>query len=169
MLRLRFVPGLILGLVIGVPLGGLLAVLLRPAPASDTAAATSAVVQELTRKLEAAREDKLRVDQQLEQFTKLANQMTAGFNALQRRFKALEEEGHTRDLRTEPHEAAATGSAPTATPLPVLQAAPRSTPAQPPSPQPPTTAQPRTAPAATPAEPAVPGQVSAARSSGARA
>jgi len=92
MLRLRFSSGVILGLVLGIMAGGVIAVLLTPAPPPTDQGAMALQVQELTRKLEAARDDRQRVDKQLEQFQKLAEQMTASFNNLDQRFKALQEE-----------------------------------------------------------------------------
>ena len=97
MLRLRFLPGLILGLVLGLPAGVLIGMLtLSPRGTSDPTA-TSLHVQELTRKLDAANEAKERAERQFEQFQKLAEQMTASFNELERRFKALEEEQRRRE------------------------------------------------------------------------
>ncbi len=135
MLRLRFGSGVILGLVLGLPVGAVLAILLAPAPASTDHAATATTlqVQELTRKLEAAKEDRLRADKQLEQFQKLAEQMTASFNNLEQRFKALQEEQHLQEARN---------AAPTS--------APAAPPAAAPAPQAPAPAAPA-APAAQPA------------------
>ena len=91
-----------LGLVVGVPLGVLIGVLMLPARGSDPGAATSLQVIELTRKLEAAKEDKERADRQLEQFQKLADQMTATFKSLEQRFNALEESERLRDAQRQP-------------------------------------------------------------------
>lgn len=92
MLRLRFGSGVILGLVLGILAGAVIAFLLSPAPPVTEPGATALQVQELTRKLEAAKDDRERRDKQLEQFQKLAEQMTASFNNLDQRFKALQEE-----------------------------------------------------------------------------
>jgi hypothetical protein len=91
-----------LGLVVGVPLGVLIGVLLLPARGSDPGTATSLKIIELTRKLEAAREDKERADRQLEQFQKLADQMTATFKSLEQRFNVLEESERLRDAQRQP-------------------------------------------------------------------
>lgn len=102
MLRLRFSSGLMLGLVAGVPLGALIGVLMLPARGTDAGAATSLQVIELTHKLEAAKEDKERAERQLEQFQKLADQMTATFKSLEQRFNALEESERRRDAQRQP-------------------------------------------------------------------
>lgn len=99
MLRLRFLPGLILGLVLGIPAGLLLGMLTWAPRGTAEPAAVSLQVQELTRKLEAATEAKERAERQFEQFQKLAEQMTASFNDLERRFKAMEEEQERRDAQ----------------------------------------------------------------------
>ncbi len=103
MLRFRFGSGLILGLVLGIPAGAVIALLLAPAPSATDrgAAATTLQVQELTRKLEAARDDRQRADTQLEQFQKLAEQMTASFNNLEQRFKALQEEQRLQEAQAQ--------------------------------------------------------------------
>lgn len=92
MLRLRFSTGLLLGLLAGLPAGALIALLAFPRTAADSAGTTSLQVQDLTRKLETANVDRSRVDEQLEQFKKLADQMTANFNNLEVRFRALTDE-----------------------------------------------------------------------------
>jgi len=102
MLRLRFSSGLLLGLVAGVPLGVLIGVLMLPVRGSDPGVATSLQVMELTRKLEAATEAKERAEHQLEQFQKLADQMTATFKSLEQRFSALEETERLRDAQRPP-------------------------------------------------------------------
>ena len=99
MLRFRFSSGLILGLLLGVPGGALLGLLALPQHI-DQAPATSARIQELTRRLETAEEDKRRMDRQLEQFQQLTVQMTASFNSLEQRFRALEEEEQLRGSHT---------------------------------------------------------------------
>ena len=100
MLRLRFSSGLILGLVIGVLAGVVIGMLMLPAHSTDVGAATNAQIIELTRKLEAATEAKERTDRQLEQFQKLADQMTATFKSLEQRFNMLEE---AQRLHEAPH------------------------------------------------------------------
>ncbi len=104
MLRLRFSVGLLFGLLVGVPAGAFIALLAFPRVASDSAGTTSLQVQDLSRKLEAANVDRARVDQQLEQFQKLAEQMTANFNNLEIRFRSLAEE---RQRDSQAHPAAA--------------------------------------------------------------
>ncbi len=84
-------------MVLGLSAGTLIGLLAVPPRASDSVATTPLQVQELTRKLETAKEDKERVDRQLEQFAKLADQMTASFSMLEQRFKALEEEQRLRE------------------------------------------------------------------------
>jgi TolA-binding protein len=117
MLRLRFSSGLLLGLVAGVPVGVLIGVLMLPARGPEPGAATSLQVIELTRKLELATEAKERADRQLEQFQKLADQMTATFKSLEQRFNALEESQRLRDAQ---RQAAGQpeAKAPTLTPAP---------------------------------------------------
>ena len=95
MMRLRFSSGLTLGLALGLPTGALLALLLTPSRPAEPNGATALQVQELTRKLEAAKEARDRADGQLEQFQKLAEQMTTSFQSLEARFKALEAEQAT--------------------------------------------------------------------------
>lgn len=88
MLRWRFGSGVVLGLVLGIPLGAILVSLLAPPP--DQNARLDFEVRELTRKLEAANEARVRADRQLEEFQKLADQMTRSFENLERRFRELE-------------------------------------------------------------------------------
>ena len=128
MLRLRFSSGLILGLVVGVLAGVLIGMLMLPAR-MDVGAATNAQVIELTRRLEAATEAKERADRQLEQFQKLADQMTATFKSLEQRFNALEEAQRLREAQR-PAAAPPEGKAP----------APEPTAPAPPAPGPPTAA-----------------------------
>jgi len=97
MLRLRFSSGLILGLVVGLIAGVLMGIFMLPTRGSDPGAATSLQVIELTRKLEAAKDDKERTDRQLEEFQKLSEQMTATFKSLEQRFNALEESQRQHD------------------------------------------------------------------------
>jgi TolA-binding protein len=101
MLRLRFGSGAILGLVLGIPAGAVIALLLLPgsSPTDQAATATALQVQELTRKLETAKDDRQRVDKQLEQFQKLAEQMTTSFNNLEQRFKALQEDQRLQEAQ----------------------------------------------------------------------
>ncbi len=110
MLRFRFSSGLILGLLLGIPGGVLLSLLALPQHA-DQAPATSTRIQELTRRLETAEEDKQRMERQLEQFQQLAIQMTGSFNSLEQRFRALEEEAQLRGT----HPASAPPALPSAT------------------------------------------------------
>jgi TolA-binding protein len=102
MLRLRFSSGLILGLVVGVLAGVVIGMLMLPARSVDVGAATNAQVIELTRRLEAATEAKERADRQLEQFQKLADQMTATFKSLEQRFNAVEEAQRLREAQQPP-------------------------------------------------------------------
>jgi len=123
MLRLRFSSGLLLGLVAGVPLGVLIGVLMLPARDSEPGAATNLQIIELTRKLEAAKEEKERADRQLEQFQRLADQMTATFKSLEQRFNALEESQRLHDVQRPPAgqpEAKAPSPAPTVPAAPTL-------------------------------------------------
>jgi len=53
-------------------------------------------IDELTRRLEAAQEERTRADRQLERFQQLAEQMTTTFAKLEARFKALEEAERVR-------------------------------------------------------------------------
>src|SRR5574341_1598283 len=123
MRRLRFSSGLIIGLLIGVPAGTIIGLLVLPTRPADQGAVTSLQVQELTRKLEAAQEAKFRADQQLEQFTKLAEQMTASFNSLEQRFKALEEENRLQQVRGNAPAVAPAGGTQQAAPPPSSDAA----------------------------------------------
>lgn len=88
-----------MGLALGVPAGALIALLILPPRADNHTVATSLQVDQLTRKLEDANSDRQRMQQQLEQFQKLADQMTTSFNALEVRFKALEEEQRVREAK----------------------------------------------------------------------
>lgn len=103
MLRWRFSSGLILGLVVGLPLGAILAsVFLPPAP-PDTRLQFE--LRELTRRLEAANEARARAEKQLEEFSKLADQMTRSFENLERRFRELEAQlpaAHSQPTEAEP-------------------------------------------------------------------
>ncbi len=116
MRRLRFTSGLTLGLALGVPAGALIALLILPPRADNHTVATSLQVDQLTRKLEEANGDRQRMQQQLEQFQKLADQMTASFNTLEARFKALEEEQRVRAAQLTDTGAADAGSAAPRTP-----------------------------------------------------
>lgn len=127
MLRLRFLPGLVIGLLLGLAAGVAVGVLVL-APYSPEQGGTSLQVQELTRRLETAKEDRQRVERQLEQFQKLAEQMTASFNSLEMRFKLLEEQQRMRDAR-DIQAAAQAHAAPPSPSAPAV--APTHTPAQP--------------------------------------
>ena len=116
MLRLRFTSGLALGLAVGVPLGALITLLLTPSPRDDSTTATSLQVLELTRKLDLANEARERMERQLEQFTGIANQMTASFNTLEARFKALEDTQRAGDGHAPPTAAPPLAPAPGAAP-----------------------------------------------------
>ncbi|MCX8072730.1 MAG: hypothetical protein N3C12_09800 [Candidatus Binatia bacterium] len=112
MLRWRFSSGIILGLVLGIPFGAILSTILAPPPQAD--ARLQFEVRELTRQLEAANEARARAEKQLEEFTKLADQMTKSFEKLEQRFRELEAEVASAKIQ----EASPTGavlSAPTAT------------------------------------------------------
>jgi hypothetical protein len=107
-----------------------------PGRGPEPGAATSLQVIELTRKLELATEAKERADRQLEQFQKLADQMTATFKSLEQRFNALEESQRLRDAQRQPAgqpeaKAPALAPAPTAPPAPTPSP---SAPGAPPSP-----------------------------------
>jgi TolA-binding protein len=123
MLRLRFLPGLILGLLFGLPAGIVVGILVLAPHGTEQSAGTSSMVQDLTRKLEAAKEARDRADRQLEQFQKLADQMTASFNNLEMRFKLLEEELRVREAQTQAAEAAVRTRA-LAAPTPAATATP---------------------------------------------
>ena len=124
MLRLRFSSGLILGLVVGVLAGLVIGMLMLPTPKMDTAVANSQVI-ELTRKLEVATEAKERADRQLEQFQKLADQMTTTFKSLEQRFNALEEAQRARQGQPPPAgQPEAKAAAPQPTPAPPAPATP---------------------------------------------
>jgi TolA-binding protein len=130
MLRLRFSSGLLLGLVVGVLAGVVIGMLMLPARSIDAGAATNAQVIELTRRLEAATDAKERADRQLEQFQKLADQMTATFKSLEQRFNALEEAQRLREGQRPPAgqpEAKAPAPQPTA-PAPLAGATPTAAP-----------------------------------------
>ena len=99
MLRPRFASGLTLGLALGVPSGAVIALLILPPRVADRSGATALQIDVLTRKLEAANDERQRMEQQLQQFQKLAEQMTNSFNTLELRFKALEEEQRVREAR----------------------------------------------------------------------
>jgi hypothetical protein len=141
MLRLRFLPGLILGLVIGLPVGIGLGVLALAPHGTEQKAGDSSLVQDLTRKLEAAKEERDRADRQMEQFQKLADQMTASFNNLEMRFKLLEEEQRVRDAQLQ-------AGIPARAPAPPPPAATAGAPAQASAPQTPAVQEPGTTEAA---------------------
>ena len=112
MLRNRFSTGLILGLVIGLPVGLLIGLLVLP-PGPDPAALTSLEVQDLRRKLETATYAKERAERQMDQFQKLAEQMTASFARLEERFKTLGDQAEDAALPAPtPHDSEAPPDAP---------------------------------------------------------
>jgi hypothetical protein len=88
MLQSHFIRGVILGLAIGAAVGLLVGEWVLSPP--DATLLASPETQDLRRKLEAATYAKERAERQMEQFQKLAEQMTASFNRLEERFKALE-------------------------------------------------------------------------------
>ncbi len=90
MLRWRFSSGLLVGLVLGIPLGAILSSSLAPVPQADPRLQFE--VRELTRQLEIANESRARAERQLEEFSKLAGQMTKNFENLEQRFRDLEAE-----------------------------------------------------------------------------
>ncbi len=90
MWRTRFASGLGLGFLLGLIAGIVFVRSLSPEAREDRV--SDIQVQELTRRLEAARVARERADQQLEQFAKLAEQMTRSFEALESRFKRLDAE-----------------------------------------------------------------------------
>jgi TolA-binding protein len=129
MLRLRFSSGLILGLVAGGLAGVVVGMLMLPPRSADSSAATNFQMIELTRKLEAAKEDKERTERQLEQFQKLADQMTATFKTLEQRFNALEEAERLRAAAhpsSQPEAKAPAAAVPT--PIPPTPTSPPSAP-----------------------------------------
>ena len=139
MLRLRFLPGLILGLLFGLPAGMVVGILVLAPHGTEQGVGASSTVQDLTRKLEAAKEARDRADRQLEQFQKLADQMTASFNSLEMRFKLLEEEQRVREVQAQAAEAAVRARVPAApTPAATATAPPQAlqpqTPEAPPRP-----------------------------------
>ena len=135
MLRLRFLPGLILGLLVGLPVGIGVGVLALAPHGSEQNVGASSLVQDLTHKLETAKEERDRADRQLEQFQKLADQMTTSFSNLEMRFKLLEEEQRVRDVQAQAAQATIPARAP-APPPPAAQ--PPDNTAAAPDPDPPT-------------------------------
>ena len=112
MLRFRFTSGVILGLVIGLPVGLLIGLQVLP-PRPDPAAVATQEVQDLRRKLETATYAKERAERQMEQFQKLADQMTTSFRRLEERFKILGEQAPGVAVPTAPPALpAATGGPP---------------------------------------------------------
>ncbi|HUI26539.1 MAG TPA: hypothetical protein VL403_10685 [Candidatus Kryptonia bacterium] len=93
MLRLRFIPGVLVGLLIGLPLGALLAQRFLALHAADGAASVSQL-QDLTARLERADREKEALNRQLDEFRVMAERMTASFSELERRFKGLEADVH---------------------------------------------------------------------------
>jgi gas vesicle protein len=89
MLRPRFFAGLLVGLLLGLPTGAVLTLLAAPLPSSDSEA-LSLRVAELSRRLTDAEEEKRLLKHQLDDFRKLAEQMAARFNDVERRFRVLE-------------------------------------------------------------------------------
>jgi uncharacterized coiled-coil protein SlyX len=108
MLRLRFLPGLIVGLLLGLPLGAIVTAVLLPSR-QDQSATTSLEVERLSRRLERAEQDKQALNHQVDEFRTMADRMTASFTDLERRFKALEGEMQGRE---------ASSPGPTDTPTP---------------------------------------------------
>jgi Tfp pilus assembly protein PilN len=96
MRRMRFSSGLLIGLLLGVAAGVLIGLRFTPAGPPAPSPATLLQVEELTRRLEAAQEERARADKQLERFQQLSEQMTKTFNTLEARFKALEEAERSR-------------------------------------------------------------------------
>jgi uncharacterized membrane-anchored protein YhcB (DUF1043 family) len=85
---------MVIGLVSGLLTGVLLTLLFKPvAPSRQD---SEAELLELSRRLEAAKEARERADRQLEQFQKLAEQMTASFQSLEARFTAMSAEMERR-------------------------------------------------------------------------
>ena len=131
MLRFRFSSGLILGLVVGVLAGVAIAVFMLPPRGIDSGTAMNLQVIELTRKLAGMQEEKERADRQLEQFQKLADQMTTTFKSLEQRFNALDEAQRLRDGQ-HPASAPPVAKPPAqeaAAPTPAASATPPETPA----------------------------------------
>lgn len=116
MMRWRFSTGLLLGLVAGVAVGALIGVLVAPPHGGDGAQATALQVQELSRKLAAAQEERERADKQLERFAQVAEQMTVTFNRLDERFKALEQQARALEATTPTAAPAPAGEPPPAAP-----------------------------------------------------
>jgi gas vesicle protein len=102
MLRFRFSSGVLLGLIVGVPAGALCVLLIAPGGAHEPNRQTQLQVEELTRRLESAKEEREQADKQLERFQKLAEQMTTTFNTLEARFRALEDAERTRQTEHAP-------------------------------------------------------------------
>jgi len=117
MMRWRFSTGVLLGLVAGVAAGLVIGLLVAPSSGGGGAQATALQVQELSRKLAAAQEERERADKQLERFAQLAEQMSVAFNRLDERFKALEQQALALDAAT-----------PTAAPAPVAETPPAAAP-----------------------------------------
>lgn len=131
MLRFRFSSGLILGLVLGVLAGVVIGVFMLPPRGTDSGTATNLQVIELTRKLAGMQEAKERADRQLEQFQKLADQMTTTFKSLEQRFNALDEAQRLRDVQhpSSPPPAAKPLAQEAATPTPAASPTAPETPA----------------------------------------
>jgi hypothetical protein len=89
MLRLRFSSGLLLGLMVGVLAGASLVLLWKrpPGPEQETLALE---VQDLNRRLEDTRGERDRLLRQVEQFEKLASEMTASLASLEQRVTTLQ-------------------------------------------------------------------------------
>lgn len=88
-MRRSFSSGLVLGSIAGLAIGlGIGVGFVSPRGDRDSRA-TALQVEELTLKLAEAQEARRRADQQLERFAQLAEQMTASFDKLDERFKAL--------------------------------------------------------------------------------
>lgn len=107
-----------MGLLIGLPAGIFIALLLPSPQSGGQPLAVPSQIHDLTRKLELATEAKERADRQLEQFQKLAEQMTTSFNNLERRFKLLEEEQRVRDSQAAQASAQRPAAVPPQVPAP---------------------------------------------------
>jgi len=89
MLRLRFSSGLILGLILGLVAGASLLLLWKRPPGAEQET-LALQVQDLSRRLEDTRGERDRLLRQVEQFEKLAAQMTAGLTSLAQRVAGVQ-------------------------------------------------------------------------------
>jgi small-conductance mechanosensitive channel len=95
--QLRPLTGVLLGFVLGVLSGVLLAGGRGSGSGNQADPAALRQIEELTKRLQIAQEERDQADRQLERFQRLAEQMTSTFKNLEARFAALEAAERARE------------------------------------------------------------------------